>query len=330
MKRVGFTTTVPVEIILASSNIPVDLNNIFITDPNPYRFLDYAEQDGLPRNTCNWIKGIYSAVMQGGADEVIVVTGGDCSNNHALAEIFASSGIKVTTFNYPSGSQNKYFALKKEMELLSEYFGVSFNAVQDYSNKLKNIRKKLKILDEMTVSGIVTGFENHLWLVSSTDFNGDCEAFEKALDNFLSEAVKRRTIEKNIRLGFIGVPPIFTDLYDFLDSKGVHIAFNEVQRQFSIVSEKEDIVEKYLDYTYPYDIYGRIDDIKNEVANRSLDGIIHYVQSFCYRQLQDIVLRKELDLPMITIEGNEPGGIDARTKIRLESFIEMIQEKKNV
>ena len=31
MNTIGFTTSIPVEIILAAGKIPVDLNNIFIT-----------------------------------------------------------------------------------------------------------------------------------------------------------------------------------------------------------------------------------------------------------------------------------------------------------
>jgi len=41
-----------------------------------------------------------------------------------------------------------------------------------------------------------------------------------------------------------------------------------------------------------------------------------------------VVIKKELPVPVITIEGNDPEGVDARTKIRLESFIEMLEGKK--
>jgi len=42
MKRVGFTTTIPVEIIFAAGKIPVDLNNVFITDEDPSAMADFA------------------------------------------------------------------------------------------------------------------------------------------------------------------------------------------------------------------------------------------------------------------------------------------------
>ncbi len=60
---IGITTTVPIEIIYAAGYIPVDLNNIFISDNDPYEMVDDAELRGLPRNTCAWTKGIYAAAQ---------------------------------------------------------------------------------------------------------------------------------------------------------------------------------------------------------------------------------------------------------------------------
>ena len=63
MARIGMTTTVPVEIILAAGHVPVDLNNIFITGADPVRRVDAAEDAGYPRTICGWIKGLYSPVV---------------------------------------------------------------------------------------------------------------------------------------------------------------------------------------------------------------------------------------------------------------------------
>ena len=94
MKRIGFTTTIPVEFILAGGNIPVDLNNIFVCSPNPNHLIDEAQNDGLPRNCCSWIKGLYSvAVKEKAVDEIISVTNGDCSNTHALTELYSANNI---------------------------------------------------------------------------------------------------------------------------------------------------------------------------------------------------------------------------------------------
>jgi benzoyl-CoA reductase/2-hydroxyglutaryl-CoA dehydratase subunit BcrC/BadD/HgdB len=87
-----------------------------------------------------------------------------------------------------------------------------------------------------------------------------------------------------------------------------------------------DLVEQYRAYTYPYDIFHRIEDISKELAARRVDAVIHYVQSFCFRQIEDMVLRKALSHPILTLEGDKPSEIDARTKIRIEGFLEMLQE----
>ena len=328
MKKVGFTTTIPVEIILSAEKIPVDLNNIFITSQSPHKKIDYAEEFGLPRNTCSWIKGILSVVMEHSVDEVIAVTEGDCSNTHALMEIFKSEDISVHTFAYPYGEKDKYNFLKQQMENLASSLGGSLPRAIEIAKELLPLRQKLIKVDELTIQGYVKGFENHLWLVSSTDFNSDIKNFESELDVFLNEAIQREPIKHKIKIGIIGVPPIFTDLYQFLESKGVSVIFNEIQRQFSIPFLNEDYIQNYIDYTYPYNIYHRLNDIKKEIKRRELDGIIHYVQSFCYRQIQDVIIKKELNIPVITIEGNDPERLDARTKIRLESFIEMLETKK--
>jgi len=180
----------------------------------------------------------------------------------------------------------------------------------------------------MTADGYVTGFENHLWLVTSTDFNTDLEKYENDLDQFIAEASEREPVTDKLRLGFIGVPTIFSDIYEFIEDKGASIVFNEVQRQFAIPSENPDYVQRYVDYTYPYDVFARVDDIKKAIAERRIDGVIHYVQSFCYRQIQDIIMKERLGCPVLAIEGDGPGAIDNRTKIRIESFLEMLEAKR--
>lgn len=328
MSRVGFTTTIPVEILLAAGKIPVDLNNVFITDKDPMKMAESAEDEGLPRNLCAWIKGIYTAVKQADIDEVIAVTQGDCSNSHALAELFIADGIKVHSFSYPFEKENRYEMLKKEMERFAESIGTTLEKGIDFAKNTDSVREKLRKLDKMTVEGYVTGFENHLWLVTSTDFNTNLETYEKQLDEFMSEASARTPITEGLRIGFIGVPTIFSDIYQFMETKGARVVFNEIQRQFAIPSDNTDYIQRYVEYSYPYDVFGRVEDIANAVKERKLDGIIHYVQSFCYRQMQDIIIRKSIDCPILTIEGDAPSGIDARTKIRIESFLEMLEAKR--
>jgi benzoyl-CoA reductase/2-hydroxyglutaryl-CoA dehydratase subunit BcrC/BadD/HgdB len=83
-----------------------------------------------------------------------------------------------------------------------------------------------------------------------------------------------------------------------------------------------------LKYTYPYGITGRLEDIRKAIEERQLDGLIHYTQTFCFRQIYDIILRESLPLPLLTIEGDKPGKVDSRTALRLETFVEMLKMRK--
>lgn len=103
--------------------------------------------------------------------------------------------------------------------------------------------------------------------------------------------------------------------------------FNEVQRQFAMPPDPDpgNLVEQYRRYTYPYDVFQRVEDIAREVKRRELDGLVHYTQSFCYRQVQDLVLREKLQMPILTLEGDRVGPVDARTRLRLEAFVDLLR-----
>jgi benzoyl-CoA reductase/2-hydroxyglutaryl-CoA dehydratase subunit BcrC/BadD/HgdB len=57
--------------------------------------------------------------------------------------------------------------------------------------------------------------------------------------------------------------------------------------------------------------------------------LIHYVQSFCFRQIEDSIIKKSIDLPIVTIEGDQPSTLDSRNKMKIEVFIEMLRGRKN-
>ena len=63
MKKVGFTTSIPVELVFAAGYQPVDINNIFVNDNNPEKLVECSERVGF-RNSCAWIKGMYSCIME--------------------------------------------------------------------------------------------------------------------------------------------------------------------------------------------------------------------------------------------------------------------------
>ena len=70
-------------------------------------------------------------------------------------------------------------------------------------------------------------------------------------------------------------------------------------------------------------------DIEQAINERHLDGVIHYTQTFCYRQIYDIVIRDSLPIPVLTLEGDRPGRIDGRTAFRIETFVEMLQDTES-
>lgn len=327
MEKIGFTTTIPIEVIFASGNIPVDLNNIFINDEDSMSLVRSAEINGFPRNMCGWIKGLYAVTKKHKIKKVVAVTQGDCSNTYALMEILQMDGVEIIPFAYPYNRDRDL--LKLQINKFLETLKVKERDVIESKKRLDKIREKVHRIDRMTwKNNLVTGFENHLYLVSTSDMNGDPEKFEKDIDIFLSSLKNRRSFNSEVRLGFIGVPPIFNNLYEFIELKGGRVVFNETQRQFAMPYKTSDIIEQYRLYTYPYDIFGRISDIGEQVKAREIHGIIHYVQAFCYRQLEDLIIRsKKNNIPILTLEGDHPIELDARSKIRIEGFIEILKNK---
>src|SRR3972149_3701800 len=243
---IGITSNIPIEIVFAAGYIPIDLNNIFICDRLSYKMVEDAESAGIPRNTCAWIKGIYSAA-------------------------------------------------------------------------------KVHEIDRLTwEENLVTGEENHIWTVSTSDMMGDYTVFNERVLRFLKLVKNRKTVQSDIRIGVIGIPPICEDLYSFLSTIGAHVVYNEIQRQFSMPYHTETLVEQYSRYTYPYDIFSRIEDIQREIKQRNIIGLIHYVQSFCHRHIYESIIRRHIRVPILTLDCDRPGRLDGAMRTRLEAFIEML------
>lgn len=325
-RRIGITTTVPVEIIYAAGCVPVDLNNAFITHQNPEQLLEKAEQQGFGAGVCAWIKGLWSAASIEKIDGVVVVVHGDCANTVALGEVFKHQKLPVTSFAFPHYRDKQL--LERAIDDLAQCMGADKNKIEQWKSRLDRIRKKLVLLDDLTwKTGQVTGEENHLFLVGSSDFGSDPDAYEKSVTDLLAIAQKRQknTDRGKLRLGVLGVPTILSNLYQTLDSLGGQVVFNEVQRQFSMPSLAGDLATQYYNYTYPFDLEFRTADILEQIRKRKIDGLIHYVQSFCHRQIEDIVLKQKLTVPMLTIEGDRPGPVDGRTLTRMEAFLEMLR-----
>lgn len=324
---VGFTTTIPLEVLVAAGRRPVDLNNLFITDPDPRDLIEKAEMAGFPRNICGWIKGIFGAAVKYGIRELVAVTEGDCSNTKALMEVLSLHGVRSVPFAYPYDRSPE--ALSGEIDRLCRHFGVSREAAAAAKMSLDRIRTRVHEVDRLTwEENRVNGEENHFYQVCTSDMQGDPEAFAAEVETFLAQAAGRPPLPEAVRLAYVGVPPIFTDLYEAVEEAGGRVIFNETQRQFSMPFAAGDLVEQYRRYTYPYDIFTRLADVEQEVERRKVDGVIHYVQSFCFRQIEDLIVRRRLRVPVLTLEGDRPGALDARTRIRLEGFVEMLKGRR--
>ncbi len=329
MKRIGITTTVPIEILLAAGYQPVDLNNVFITDPNPERLVTIAERAGFPLNCCSWIKGIYGVCMEQGIDNVLCVTTGDCSNTVMLMEVLRLKGINAVPFAYPEQPDTGQMQLA--LEALAKTLNTSLDAAEQVRAELQPCRKLASKLDEATwKESLVSGGENHLWLVSASDFNQDHHKYHQELKEFLRTCQQRQPYPQEwLRLAYIGVPSVYgQELYPYLETKGGRVVFNEIQRQFAMPRPGSSLAEQYANFTYPYSIYDRLKDITAELKKRRIDGVIHYVQAFCYRGIGDIIFREALGLPILTLEGNDDFFLTNHVKTRLEAFLDMLQRSR--
>ena len=329
MNKVGITTTVPIEILLAAGYQPVDLNNVFITDPHPERLVNIAERVGFPLNCCSWIKGIYGVCMDYGIDTVLCVTTGDCSNTIMLMEVLKLKGLKVIPFAYPD--QPDIQRMQNALETLAEALGTTLEAANRVRDELKPGRRLALELDRLTWrQGLVSGGENHLWLVSTSDFNQDCHKYYHQLQELLADCRERQPYPPDwLRLAYIGVPSVYgQDLYRYLESNGARVVFNEIQRQFAMPEPGNSLAEQYSNYTYPYSIYNRLRDITTQLRQRQVDGVIHYVQAFCHRGIGDIIFRDAIDLPILTLEGNDDFFLTHHVKTRIEAFLDMLKRSR--
>jgi benzoyl-CoA reductase/2-hydroxyglutaryl-CoA dehydratase subunit BcrC/BadD/HgdB len=344
---IGITATVPVEALFAAGLVPVDLNNAFVSDTDPDGLVDLALEEGFPQNSCAWLKGIFGAVVRAGSpNRVVGVVRGDCSGTELLLEAFESRGLEVIPFTYPYPASRH--DIVREIKRLCDRVGTTIEEAEAWRERLAGPRAMLEEVDRACwEEGKVTGSECHLCLVTASDFNGDPEDFSAGLASFLQTVRRRDPIDsrpgspfkREVRLGYIGVPPITPDVFELAESLGARFVFHEVQRQFAMPRDAApdeegrtrppgDICEQYLDYTYPYTVAGRVRDINLQSGIRRLDGVVHYVQSFCHRNLEDVVFRRLLERPMLTVECDCPGNFGATARARLENFIQVLGENQ--
>jgi len=330
MKKIGITTTVPIEVLLAAGYQPVDLNNVLVGDPQPGRLITIAERDGFPLNCCSWIKGIYGVCLESGIKDVICVTGGDCSNTLMLMEVLKLKGLNTIPFAYPD--RPDVDEMQRVLLTLAATLGTTLEAAEEVRKQLQSCRNLALKLDDLTwQENLASGWGNHLWLVSSSDFNGDFRKYQREIKKLIEECSQRQPYPSGeLRLAYIGVPAIYArDFYNYIERYGGRVVFNEVQRQFAMPEPGQSLAEQYSHYTYPYSIQERLKDIKTELSRRRIDGVIHYVQAFCHRGIGDIIFRETFDLPILTLEGNDDFFLNNHIKTRIEAFLDMLHRSRH-
>ena len=326
-RLVGITTTVPIEVMYAAGLLPVDLNNVFITAPDPHELVDAAERAGFPRTCCCWTKGLYGAVHALGIGVVTGVIRGDCSNTHALLEILRYEGIRCIPFDYPYEPDPQ--EMQPALERFASLLETDLKAAEAWRERLRPARELAAEIDRLSWQECrISGKEHHLWIVSASDFCTDPQRYTAEAERFVAAASAREAIPARVRLGYVGVPPIVDGLYEYIESNGGLVVYNETQRQFAMLSPAESLAEQYSRYTYPYGISVRLEDIRAECRRRALDGVIHYVQSFCFRRIEDRMLREGVGVPVLTVECDRPGPPSGQLKTRLEAFVQMLIARK--
>ncbi len=320
MKKIGISSTLPIEVLYAAEYRVYDLNNLFINSHLPQGLIEFAHETGLSRTTCGWTKGVFAAALKFGFDKVVNVVSGDCSNNHVMGEILKKRGVEVIPFFYPYPRNRD--DLKKEVESLMRRFGVTWSDVEGVFNRFSRIRSKLLMLEKITIEeGKINGNELLAYLISGSDMRGNPESFEKEIDSFLCTVEKRPSLRRKIRAGVIGIPPMFTDLFSFLEEHDVQVVYIETAKEFGRVGEFSDIIDVYHTYSYPYELSYRLERIKDEIKKRGIDILIHYVQSFCFHRNEHLFFSENISIPVLRVEGDLPGPMDEATRVRVESFL---------
>lgn len=329
MEKIGITAQVPIEVLIAAGYWPVDLGNVFLADDDPGRFVQRAEEDGFPIRSCARTKGIYGVCLELGLKTVIGVEG-NCASNTLLLPMLKSQGVRVLSFAYPD--QANQLLVQKKLEDLAEQLGTTLHRAESVREELSEARGLALQIDDLTWSeGLVNGWENHKSLLDTSDFSGSHIRYCDEARQLLQMVSQRRPYSGDcVRLAYVGAPALFAwDLYHFLESEGAHVVFNETQRQRAIPNPGQSLAEQYASLTRPYLISHRLRDITAELKARRVDGIIHYNQAFCGRELPAMLLRRTAGMPAITLDGNDEYGLGKRAKVRLRHFLEVVRRLRD-
>ncbi len=315
MEKIGITALVPPEIIFASNNSPMDLNN-FVPGSK------ISPSDKLCAWTAIWRELAKRGVIN--VKKLVVVSGGDCNNAIVDGERLELSGIDTHYFTYPfDGSIRR---LKAEIQRLGEFLGDNLD--KGVFKRVREIKKDALEIDGSRVNEEISSEDGFRIEVSGSDLSGDLDNFKEKIEN-----VSPKIGNSAYRVALLGTPPIFNDFHRYLDSIGLHVVYDEMPYEFIRHSGADliSLAESYSRYIFARNIAYRLKFIKRELHKREVDGIIHFHQYACHHKLEDPILRESLNLregyPYITIEADLPSKTPEQTRLRIEAFKEMMGEE---
>jgi benzoyl-CoA reductase/2-hydroxyglutaryl-CoA dehydratase subunit BcrC/BadD/HgdB len=309
MSTVGITALVPPELIFACGKKPCDINN-------------YVPKSRLQPTSklCAWTAIWRDMILKGeiSVDSLVVVAGGDCHNALVDGQKVSMKGLSTFFLFYPFEDDPDY--LKDQLEKLSIFLGDI--AEPKLFKEIKNIKKRILEVDQLRINGKIPAEKAFEIMVSASDFQGDVTHFKNII-----EEVKEGKQEYKSRIALLGVPPIYSDFHILLKSLGIHVVYDELPYEFARLSGEniKDLAKNYCNYTFARSLEFRLDFLEKELEKRKVDGVIHYTQFACHHLLEDDVLRKSIDYPFLTIQGDLPGKTPKQAILRLEAFSEMLE-----
>ncbi len=306
--KIGITALVPPEVIFACGGEPFDVNNVI------------PESKKYPKNKlCAWT-AIWKEMLVNREiliDSLVVVAGGDCHNALVDGQKAAKSGIPTHFFFYPFDGDIEY--MESQLYKLSDFLGNIKSP--ETIKEIKKVKELGRKIDAKRCRGRIASADAFRVLISFSDLQGDIEQFKKTISS-----IKENRIEGEHRVALIGVPPIYYDFHEAAQSLGMHIVFDELPFEFLRHggSDIRTLARDYCDYTFSRQLDFRISFLQKELEKRNVEGVIHYTQYACHHNLEDEVMREELDYPVLTIQGDLPGATSQQVKLRLEAFKEML------
>ena len=260
------------EAIFAAGLRPLDLNNMFITSgiaSHSSKRPSGAASRAIPaRGT----RASSPPRAGSGSKRIAAVVQGDCANTHALVEMLRADSVEIVPFAFPYSPADSAL-LELALDRFAAALGATRQEAEDWKAPLDRARSLAHRMDVLNWrENRATGAEQHLWTISCSDFFGDPERYAARASERIAECAARPPDERSIRLGLLGVPPICDGFFELLESHGARVVFNEIPRQFAMPQPTRSLVEQYSRYTYPYDIFHRLADIREQLALRRVRG----------------------------------------------------------